>query len=313
MSITIMAKVLHTRYKGRVSYVEKTGKLIKISGPSAKLTMLAISDSADDFGENSYNSFDTLSLKTDLERRSVIRVVRGLLAQGYISVSGLSTYGTNDFKVNLDKLGTLPTRRARTGRPKSSDVESLLIDEKAKSSDSESKSSDSETESSDVESPYPSLSLIKPVSAKSPEKPAEKKGNKRILGTQAAPSVKKGTPLDWLLQSDEQLVYQKSVQELHERFERASGLNPKWDSVKDGWADFTNYLLDKDAKGETIEKFYAWFNADQFRRESNMWMKPEKYELWWNQAFTYSKPESIKIKAEPTPFELAFLRRQGGQ
>jgi len=137
--------------------------------------------------------------------------------------------------------------------------------------------------------------------------------NKRLLGTQATPTTKRGDALDWLLQSGDQLAHQKAVQELQQRFERASGLNPKWDSVKDGWLDFTGFLIEKDALGETIEKFYAWFNQDKFRKDNNLWMKPERYKFWWGQAFPPAKVEtSIKVKAEPTPFELAVLRRGSG-
>jgi len=184
------------------------------------------------------------------------------------------------------------------------------LPEKIKSGDSESESSDSESESSDLESPDPLLTV--PKTLKDSQAVSSKK-NKRILGSEAAPKTKKGDALDWLLQSGDQLAHQKAIQELQQRFERASGLNPKWDSVKDGWLDFTGFLLEKDALGETIEKFYTWFNQDKFRKDNNLWMKPERYKFWWGQAFPPAKVEtSIKVKVEPTPFELAVLRRGSG-
>jgi hypothetical protein len=105
-----------------------------------------MADSADDFGENSYNSLETLALKSSLKRRSVPRVIRALEQNNYCTYKGLSVYGTSDWNLNLEKLGSPPKRRAKTGRPK-------------KSSDSERESSDSERESSDSESPDPSLSV----------------------------------------------------------------------------------------------------------------------------------------------------------
>jgi hypothetical protein len=177
MSVSILGRVFYTPYQG-LTYQEKNGRTVTIAEVSAKATMLAIADSSDDFGENSYNSFETLATKTGLERRSVIRVVRALIAQGYIEFTGMSVYGTNTFKILQDKLGLLPERRARVGRPKS---------EKVKTGDSVTKTGDSVTKTGDSESPDPSLSVLDPKD-----------------GAQPAPTL---LPLDWQVATGQEQVY----------------------------------------------------------------------------------------------------------
>jgi DNA replication protein DnaD len=161
MSVTAMSRTFWTEFP-ELSYINKKGKTVNIKNSTAKIVLLAIADNSDDFGENSYQSFDTLATKSSIDRRSVIRVVRALVNHGFLEVAGVSAYGTNNYTVCLDKLGHPPKRRAKTGRPKSSDVESLAEksgDVAAESSDSEEKSGDSVTESSDRVSPESSSIL----------------------------------------------------------------------------------------------------------------------------------------------------------
>src|SRR5688572_29477339 len=125
MSVTAMSRTFWTEFP-QLSYVDKKGNKVMIKNSTAKIVLLAIADNADDFGENSYQSFETLATKSSVDRRSVIRVVKALVNSGYLEVAGVSAYGTNNYTVILDKLGNPPTKRAKTGRPKSSDVESLV-------------------------------------------------------------------------------------------------------------------------------------------------------------------------------------------
>jgi hypothetical protein len=159
MSVTAMSRTFWTEFP-ELSYINKKGKQIVIKNSTAKIVLLAIADNADDFGENSYQSFETLATKSSIDRRSVMRVVRALVNHGVLEVAGVSAYGTNNYTVCLDKLGHPPKKRAKTGRPKSGDVESLAEksgDVVTESGDSEEKSGDSGTESDDLKSPESSF------------------------------------------------------------------------------------------------------------------------------------------------------------
>jgi len=128
-----------------LEYKGKKGKIVKVASHTAKIVLLSIADSSDDFGENSWNSFETLAKKSSVTRRTVIRVVRALIENGYMRLAGTSIYGTNNYSVMVNKLGNLPKKRSKNGRPKTSD--------------SEAKTSDSEAKTSVPESPYPSSSV----------------------------------------------------------------------------------------------------------------------------------------------------------
>lgn len=159
MSVTAMSRTFWTEFPP-LSYTDKNGKQVAIKSTTAKIVLLAIADNADDFGENSYQSFETLANKSSLDRRSVIRVVRALIGNGFLVVAGVSAYGTNNYTVALDKLGEPPKKRTKAGRPKSSDSESLVEetgDPEAKSGDFGAKTSDPEAETGDLTSPDPSF------------------------------------------------------------------------------------------------------------------------------------------------------------
>jgi DnaD/phage-associated family protein len=145
MSVTVLSRVFWTEFQD-LKY-QQGQKSVTVSKPVAKLVMLAIADNADDFGENSWQSFETLSTKASIERRSVIRVVKALMASQYISINGKSRYGTNDYKINLSLLGHAPTARDKVGRPKTSDSPATNLQ----------KTSDSETKTSDQQSPESSF------------------------------------------------------------------------------------------------------------------------------------------------------------
>lgn len=152
MSVTVMARVFWTPFD-KIQYQDKNGKIVKVGKPAAKIVMLAIADSADDFGENSWQSFDTISQKSGIERRSVIRVIRGLMAFGYLSINGVSKYGTNDYKISLSKLGNIPEKRAKVGRPSISDSDTEIGDSVAITGDSSAKTGDIESPESSFTHP----------------------------------------------------------------------------------------------------------------------------------------------------------------
>lgn len=145
MSVTVLSRVLWTEFT-ELSYMQKS-RVVTVSEPVAKLVMIAIADNADDFGENSWQSFETISKKASVERRSAIRAIRALMDAGYLSIDGKSRYGTNDYKIHLSKLGFAPVARDKVGRPKTSDSTVTNIKE----------TSDSEAKTSDTGSPYPSF------------------------------------------------------------------------------------------------------------------------------------------------------------
>ena len=140
MSAIITGKLFWTKFTD-LSYKDKNGKDVQVKETTAKIVMLAIGDSADDYGENSWQSFERIAIKASLEKRSVIRVIRALLSHEYLAVAGITKYGTNNFSININKLGEPPKARPKNGRPKTSD---------------------SEAKTSDLESPYPSIIPPKP-------------------------------------------------------------------------------------------------------------------------------------------------------
>jgi hypothetical protein len=137
MSAIITGKVFWTPFK-ELAYQDKKGKTINIKETTAKIVMLAIADSADDYGENSWQSFETIATKASIDRRSVIRVVRALLKHDYLTIAGKTKYGTNNFSINKELLGNPPAKRAKVGRPKIGDSESFIGDSGAKTSVSKS-------------------------------------------------------------------------------------------------------------------------------------------------------------------------------
>jgi DnaD/phage-associated family protein len=178
MSVVVTSRIYWTQFEN-IEYQEKNGKIIKIGKLAAKSVMSAIGDSADDFGENSWQGFETIAEKSSVERRSVIRITRGLIACGWLSVKEVSRYGTNNFSITMDKLGYPPRKRSVNGRPKGGDVQSPVFQSEAETSDSGAETSDSgaetgdsQAETGDPESPYPSFNH--PLSSQPQEAPVQK-------------------------------------------------------------------------------------------------------------------------------------------
>jgi hypothetical protein len=149
MSAIITGKVFWTDFLD-LSYLDKNRKQVNIKETTAKIVMLSIADSADDFGENSWQSFKTIAKKSSIKRRSVIRVVRALIEHNYLKIVGITRYGTNNFSINLEKLGEPPKSRAKVGRPKIGDPQAIIGDPQAIIGDPQAIIGD-------PQSPYPSF------------------------------------------------------------------------------------------------------------------------------------------------------------
>jgi len=165
MSVDTMSRVFWTDIPD-LAYPDKKGKLVTVQASTCKIVLLAIADNANDYGENSWQSFDTLKTKTSLQKRSVIRAIRSLVENKYLMLDGISRFGTNNYTVNVAVLGQRPPRRGVFA----SDVESLAKPAKTPASDSGAVASDSGAPGSDGESPDPSLSIPKPPKEEDVEK-----------------------------------------------------------------------------------------------------------------------------------------------
>lgn len=277
MSTTILSRVFWTDFKD-IEYNDKNGKAVKIGSSSAKLVMLALADVADDFGENSYQSFETLASKASIERRSVMRVVRGLIAHQFIRVAGVSRYGTNDYNINLGKLGTPPATRAKNGRPKTGDVESLAFEE---TGDSSAKTGDSSAETGDSTSP--DSSLIHPLTN---NRKVSERTRKAVL---ASPSWAIAAGKDY--QPDPE---QLALETIRQTFERIMRVNAPWER----WGTFDKWLLQQEREGRPVETFCTWFVSEKFRRESvGMWLPDGKGKTGqWSFKMVY--PQAFPLPAE---------------
>jgi hypothetical protein len=169
MSAIVTGRVFWTMFP-ELSYTDTKKKKVAIKESTAKIVLLAIADSADDFGENSWQSFETIASKSSIERRSVIRVTRALIENNYLKTAGITKYGTNNFSINLNLLGYPPVKRAKAGRPKASDSDAFTSDSIAETSDPDAFTSDSQ-------SPYPSLTPPDPSSIKEGAKPKQPKAS----------------------------------------------------------------------------------------------------------------------------------------
>lgn len=229
MSGIITGRVFWTPLKD-LTYTEKGGKVIHIKETTAKIVLLAIADSSNDFGEESWQSFQTIADKSSIERRSVIRAVRALINHGYLKVSEVTQYGTNKFTINLDALGNPPNKRPKAGRPKTSDSDAFTGDPDAPASDPDVKTGDPEAETSDVPSPDP---LINP-----PQNPP--------INPPITPS---GASLDWKILHEEEITQEelddlKVMDEAPKMFEKAFGFGSlPWASNRT-WQKFRKFVTD---------------------------------------------------------------------
>ena len=236
MSVIVLSRVFWSQFKD-IQFQDKAGKTIKIGKDTSKLVMLAIADSADDFGENSWQSFETISQKASIERRSVMRVVRGLMADGYLSISGVSRYGTNDYKITLSKLGHAPERRPKNRRPETGDSG-------AETRDSEAQTGDSGSQTRDSGSPDPSLTIPNPNARNREKRETPKRGDAvdMFLAFAKSPAMEKENKLDEIMSAFQtRLAFSLAGRDAE---------------------NFVDFMFREDKKGNHFPKFIDWWLAN---------------------------------------------------
>ena len=281
MSAIVEGRVYWTKL-GKLTYKAKNGKTVTIKESTSKLVMLAVADSADDYGENSWNSFQTLADKTSIERRSVIRVARALIVNNFLRVAGMTKYGTNNFSVNLAKLGMPPKRRSTAGRPKTGD--------------SGAETSDSGAKTSDPESPYPSFNPPNP-----PSNPVEKISFDEEQADLGWALLKGGKV------TQKQLDKQKTMKQFEDMLEVQFKRFPlNWiafdETAKENFRKFIKAL----PAGESLEQFVNWWMSDEKRVSAPPFTLGIIMQRW-PQAFVNSHKAETS-QAEPKPVETQFTR-----
>lgn len=254
MSAIITGRVFWTDFKD-LYYTNKQGKSVLVKETTAKIVMLAIADSADDYGENSWQSLDRIAQKASIDRRSVVRAIRVLVRDGYLISNGITNYGTNNFSINTAKLGNQPAKRAQVGRPKIGDTVAEI--------------SDTVSEIGDTVPSDPSY--IPPVI------PAQvfslKREGKDLvdgwLDLLRSPGLKRTARLDAILS------YIGGKLQINTETKR--------------WKDFAKFVDDRQqTHGETIDRFIAWVMG-QKNFSAQFWPPARMMELW-PQAFISEMP-----------------------
>lgn len=96
----------------------------------------------------------------------------------------------------------------------------------------------------------------------------------------------KKDPIDFLVENSKEI---KMLQEMRLRVESATGLglSREWDKTRSPWNGYEKTLIKREVEtGQTIEQFMEWYNSDEFRKKSDIWLNPDKIELMWGKAFT---------------------------
>lgn len=114
MAIEIMTMVFYANidnlkylHEGQNKDGEPFQKNITVSAASAKSVLLAYADHSNADGESTYPSLTRIEVKTGLSRVTVIKTIRGLVENGFLFQDGVSNYGTNNYRINIDKLAEL--------------------------------------------------------------------------------------------------------------------------------------------------------------------------------------------------------------
>jgi hypothetical protein len=99
MSMRLMTLVFYSMFPN-VTISE--GHTVKAS--TLKFVLLAMTDHASNEGDNMYPSLDTLSFKTNYERRTIARAIEALLQLKCKKLVGESDRRTNNYSINQDVL-----------------------------------------------------------------------------------------------------------------------------------------------------------------------------------------------------------------
>lgn len=103
MSIKLMTAIWYTEFIDLPTGEKHSDNKDKfVRATSAKITLLAIADQANDEGESAYPGYTRLELKTGLSRQGVADVIKALRYNGIVSTSEIpSKLNTNNYKINL--------------------------------------------------------------------------------------------------------------------------------------------------------------------------------------------------------------------
>lgn len=96
MSVKIMSAIFETEFR---DLVDEKGNTTKAA--TAKLVLLAMADHANDEGEGTYPSVETLARKTALSHQTIRNTWDALRYNGIISLAGSSKYKTNNHTINM--------------------------------------------------------------------------------------------------------------------------------------------------------------------------------------------------------------------
>lgn len=266
MSIKLMSAIFETEMR-ELPY-EKDGEPRNAKASTAKLVLLAIADHANDYGEGSYPGFDRLQRKTGLSRGGLSDTIEALKQNGLLLVDKRgSRFGTNDYTVNIRAFPPM--------YKESEDLPELVYPvDSQESSDKTQKSLPSGLKSS-----------VKPL--EEPNKPTLKERRAQAKERTAKQRAERGSR-DPVLEIAKTSQEFQAVSAMRLRVEAAVDLNleREWDLPKSDWNGYEKKLLKREQEtGQTIEQFMAWYNADEFRRNGNIWLKPSKIEQMWNRAF----------------------------
>lgn len=115
MSIKLMTAIWYTEFIDLpTGEKHDDGKEKFVRSTSAKITLLAIADQANDEGESAYPGYTRLELKTGLSRQGVADVIKALRYNGIVETSEKpSKLNTNDYKINLSCFPRLRDENAR--------------------------------------------------------------------------------------------------------------------------------------------------------------------------------------------------------
>jgi hypothetical protein len=97
MSVKLMSAIFETEFR---DLQDGAGNNTKAS--TAKLVLLAMADHANDEGEGTYPSVETLSRKTALSSQTIRNTWDALRYNGVISLTGTSKYLTNNHTINTE-------------------------------------------------------------------------------------------------------------------------------------------------------------------------------------------------------------------
>jgi hypothetical protein len=217
----------------------------------------------------------------------------------------LSRYGIRTATTTLKDMGVIETKLKKfNGAPTNHYIVQWDALEKKWVDWLESKNGLSEIKQSDCTESDNSLSekgqSLTETTTETTKRLTQAERMQQALERKAKQQAKRGDPVDFLL---EQGKGQQEIIDMRLRVEGALKMNleREWDLPKSDWNDYDKLLVRREKEtGQTIERFMSWFEADDFRKKSSVWLKPSKIEQWWPQAFSGHTP-GVDPSAEDFP------------